>query len=99
MVATLGATQRKNVLTTLEIPLINWDYQLLRLKIMLNGEIQSNHIEILQSSTLVVGESRTMNWIVSKFFQKFISGEKTGDYAVSLPNLKIILSFSNFLGS
>ena len=99
MVATLGAAQRKNVLTTLEIPLINWDYQLLRLKIMLNGETQSNHIEILQSSTLVVGESRTMNWIVSKFFQKFISGEKTGDYAVSLPNLKIILSFSNFLGS
>ena len=65
MVATLGAAQRKNVLTT-EIPLINWDYQLLRLKIMLNGEIQSNHIEILQSSTLVVGESRTINWIVSK---------------------------------
>ena len=65
MVATLGAAQRKNVLTT-EIPLINWDYQLLRLKIMLNGEIQSNHIDILQSSTLVVGESRTINWIVSK---------------------------------
>ena len=65
MVATLGAAQRKNVLTT-EIPLINWDYQLLRLKIMLNGEIQSNRIEILQSSTLVVGESRTINWIVSK---------------------------------
>ena len=60
MVATLGAAQRKNVLTT-EIPLINWDYQLLRLKIMLNGEIQSNHIDILQSSTLVVGESRTID--------------------------------------
>ena len=65
MVATLGAAQRKNVLTT-EIPLINWDYQLLRLKIMLNGEIQSNHIDILQSLTLVIVESRTINWIVSK---------------------------------
>ena len=45
MVATIGATQRKNCLTTLEVTMINSDYQRLSLKIVLNGEMQSKHPE------------------------------------------------------
>ena len=63
MVATLGATQGKNGSTTLEVTLINWDYQLLWLKIVVNGEMQSNHLDTLQSPTLVI-RNRTINWIV-----------------------------------
>ena len=63
MVATLGAAQGKNGSTTLEVTLINWDYQLLWLKIVVNGEMQSNHLDTLQSPTLVV-RNRTINWIV-----------------------------------
>ena len=55
MVATLGAAQRKNGLTTLEVTLINCDYQPLWLKIVINREMQSNHPDMLQSPTLVVG--------------------------------------------
>ena len=40
MVATLGAAQGKNDSTTLEVNLINYDYQLLWLKIVVNGEMQ-----------------------------------------------------------
>ena len=63
MVATLRAAQGKNDSTTLEVTLINWDYQLLWLKIVVNGEMQSNHLDTLQSPTLVV-RNRTINWIV-----------------------------------
>ena len=55
MVATLGAARGKNCSTKLEVTLINCDYQLLWLKIVLNGEMQSNHQDMLQSPTLVVG--------------------------------------------
>ena len=55
MVATLGEAQRKNRLTTLEVTLINCDYQPLWLKIVINREMQSNHPDMLQSPTLVVG--------------------------------------------
>ena len=58
MVATLGVAQRKNGSTTLEVTLINCDYQLLWLKIVVNGEMQSNHPDMLQSPTLVVGEKK-----------------------------------------
>ena len=64
MVAILGAAQRKNGSTTLEVTLINCDYQLFWLKIVLNGEMQSNHSDMMQSPTLIVGERRTINWIV-----------------------------------
>ena len=50
------AAQRKNRLTTLKVTLINCDYQLLWLKIMLNGEMQSNHPDLLRSSILAVRE-------------------------------------------
>ena len=60
MVTTLGAAQRKNGLTTLEVTLINCDYQLLWLKIMLNGEMQSNHPDMLQSPTLIVGVKKAI---------------------------------------
>ena len=56
MVATLGAAQRKNGSTTLEVILINCDYQLPWLKIAGNREMQSNYPDMLQSPTLVVGE-------------------------------------------
>ena len=58
MVATLGAAQGKNSLTTLEVTLINCNYQLLWLKIVVNGEMQSNHPDMLQNPTLVVGEKK-----------------------------------------
>ena len=58
MVATLGAAQGKNGLTTLEVNFINCDYQLLWLKIVVNGEMQSNQPDMLQSPTLVVGEKK-----------------------------------------
>ena len=58
MVTTLGAAQRKNGSTILEVTLINCSYQLLWLKIVVNGEMQSNHPGILQSPTLVVGEKK-----------------------------------------
>ena len=64
MVAILGAAQRKNGSTTLEVTLINCDYQLFWLKIVLNGEMQSNHPGMMQSPTLIVWERRTINWIV-----------------------------------
>ena len=58
MVATLGAAQRKNGLITLEVTLINCDYQLFWLKIVLNGEMQSDHPDLVQSPTLVVREKK-----------------------------------------
>ena len=64
MVAILGAAQRKNGSTTLEVTLINCDYQLFWLKIVLNGEMQSNHPDMMQIPTLIVWERRTINWIV-----------------------------------
>ena len=66
MVATLGAAQRKNGLTTLEVTLINCDYQPLWLKIVINREMQSNHSDMLQSPTLVVG-GKTDNKRDSKY--------------------------------
>ena len=57
MVATLGATQRKNG-STLEVTLTNCDYQLLWLKIVVNWEMQSNNPDMLQSPILVVGEKK-----------------------------------------
>ena len=66
MVATLGAAQRKNGLTTLEVTLINCDYQPLWLKIVINREMQSNHPDMLQSPTLVVG-GKTDNKRDSKY--------------------------------
>ena len=58
MVTTLGAAQRKNGSTTLEMNLINCDQQLLWLKIVVNAEMQSNHPDMLQSPTLVVAEKK-----------------------------------------
>ena len=58
MVATLGATQRKNGSTTLEVTLINCDYELLLLKIAVNWEMESNNPDMLQSPILVVGEKK-----------------------------------------
>ena len=58
MVATLGAAQRKIGSTTSEVTLINCGYQLLWLKIVVNGEMQSNHPDMLQSPTLVVGKNK-----------------------------------------
>ena len=58
MVATLGAAQRKNGLITLEVTLINCDYQLFWLKIVVNGEMQSDHPDLVQSPTLVVREKK-----------------------------------------
>ena len=53
MVATLGAAQGKNGSTTLEVTLINCDYQLIWLKIVVNGEMQSNRPDMFQSPTLL----------------------------------------------
>ena len=58
MVATLRAAQRKNGLITLEVTLINCDYQLFWLKIVVNGEKQSDHPDLVQSQTLVVREKK-----------------------------------------
>ena len=58
MVATVGVAQGKNGLITLEVTLINCDYQLLWFKILVNGEMQPNHPDISQSPTLIVGEKR-----------------------------------------
>ena len=58
MVATLSVTQGKNGSTTLEITLTDCNYQLLWLKIVVNGEMQSNQPDMLQSPTLVVGENK-----------------------------------------
>ena len=58
MVATLRAAQRKNGLITLEVTLINCDYQLFWLKIVVNGEMQSDHPDLVQSPTLVVREKK-----------------------------------------
>ena len=58
MVATLGATQRKNGSTTLEVTLINCDYELLLLKIAVNWKMESNNPDMLQSPILVVGEKK-----------------------------------------
>ena len=57
MVATLSAAQR-NGSTTLEVIMINCAYQLLWLKMVANRETQSNHQDMLQSPTLVVGEKK-----------------------------------------
>ena len=56
MVASFGAALIKNGSTTLEVTLINCDHQLLWLKIVVNGEMQSNHPDMFQSPTLVVRE-------------------------------------------
>ena len=56
MVAILGVAQRKNGSTTLEVTLINCDYQLFWLKIVLNGEMQSNHPDMLQSPVSLSGK-------------------------------------------
>ena len=61
MVPTLQAAQRKKGSTTLEVTLINCDYQFLWLKIVVNGEMQSNHPDMLQSTTLIVGEKKDNN--------------------------------------
>ena len=49
---------KKNGSTTLAVILINCDYQLPWLKILVNGEMQSNHPDMLQSPTLVVGKNK-----------------------------------------
>ena len=46
----------KNGSTTLEVTLINYDYQLFKIEV--NGEMQSNHSDMLQSPTLVVREKK-----------------------------------------
>ena len=56
MVATLWGTQRKNGSTTLEVNLINCDYQLLQFKIVVNGDRKSNHKDM--SPTLIFGEKK-----------------------------------------
>ena len=43
MVAILVVAQTKNGSTILEVTFINSNYQLLWLKIVVNGEMQSNH--------------------------------------------------------
>ena len=58
MVAILGVAQRKNGSTTLEVTFINSNYQLLWLKIVVNGEMQSNHPGMLQSLTVFVREKK-----------------------------------------
>ena len=58
MVATLGAAQGNNSSTTLEVSLINCDYQLLWLKIVENGKMQLNLSDMLQSPILVVEEKK-----------------------------------------
>ena len=58
MVATHRAAQRKHGSTTSEVTLINCDYKLLWLKILVNGEMQSNHSDMLQSPTLAVREKK-----------------------------------------
>ena len=71
MVPTLQAAQRKKGSTTLEVTLINCDYQLLWLKIVVNGEMQSNHPDMLQSTTLIVGEKKDNN-LDSKYIYIYI---------------------------
>ena len=66
MVATLGAVQRKNDSATLEVILINCDYQLPWLKIVVNGEMQSNHPDMFQSQPSFSEKRSTTNWIVKK---------------------------------
>ena len=58
MVANLEVAQRKEGLTTLDVTLINCDYQLLWHRVMLNGEMKSNHSDMLLSPTLVVREKK-----------------------------------------
>ena len=58
MVATFESPQGKNGSATLEVTLINRDYQLLWLKIVVNGEMRSNHPDRLQSLTLIIGEKK-----------------------------------------
>ena len=58
MVATLGVAQGKNGSTTLEVTSINCNYQLLWLKIVVIVEMQSNHPDLLQSPTLILGEKK-----------------------------------------
>ena len=61
MVATLGAAQRKDGLTTLDVTLINCSYQLLALdRVKWRNAIKpSGHVAEL------LGKKRTLNWIVS----------------------------------
>ena len=49
---------RKKWLNNIRSDLINCDYQLLWLKIVVNGEMQSNHPDMLQCPTLVFGEKK-----------------------------------------
>ena len=56
MAATLGATQRKYGLATLDVTLVNCGYQILWHQTMLNEKILSNHLHMLQSPTLVAWE-------------------------------------------
>ena len=58
MVATLGVAHGNNSSTTLEVSLINCDYQLLWLKIVENGKMQLNLSDMLQSPILVVEEKK-----------------------------------------
>ena len=58
MVATLRAAQRKDSLTTLDVALINCDFQLLWHYIVLHGEMQSNHPDMLLSPMLIVVEKK-----------------------------------------
>ena len=60
MVSNLVSTQRKNGLTTLEMTLINFNYQIIWLKIVVNGEMLSNHPDMLKSPTLIVEEKRAI---------------------------------------
>ena len=60
MVSNLGSTQRKIGSTTLEVTLINFDYQILWLKIVVNGEMLSNHPDMLKSPTLIGGEKKAI---------------------------------------
>ena len=60
--------KERNGSTTLEVTFINCDYQLLWLKIVVNGEIKSNHPDMLQSGTLVVAEKK-YNILDSKYKQ------------------------------
>ena len=66
MVANLEVTQRKEGLTTLDVTLINCDYQLLWHWVVLNGEMKSNHSDMLLSPTLVVRENKDVK-LDSKF--------------------------------
>ena len=68
MVANFEVAQRKEGLTTLDVTLINCDYQLLWHWIVLNGEMQSNHPDMLLSPPLVVEEKKDVKLDSKLFF-------------------------------